>query len=176
VSYYPTSSYSSGVALLQGNLIGIVSLPSQYILSFDIFPTSDVDHDWLNLVILKAVLSNGADCTLPRIEAMPSNGGPNTRILGIGFLIRDLGDSNFVADSNLALNAWSTVTVAVDFVGQIETFQFQGQLPSPPNRSLQSMHLQLPGPTLRSMLVAPMYQPFRVTFATWPSPRQAPCQ
>ena len=40
-SYYPASSYASGFTLTQGNLVGVVSLPASYTLSFDLFPSAD---------------------------------------------------------------------------------------------------------------------------------------
>jgi hypothetical protein len=64
VSYYPTASFSSGVTLAQSNLVGVVALPAQYTVRFDLYPTAD-NSDYRNIIHLSASgdknISNGKD-------------------------------------------------------------------------------------------------------------------
>ena len=53
VSYYPVSSYATGFSLSKGNMVGVVSLPASYTLSFDLMPTAD-GTTWRSIVLLTA--------------------------------------------------------------------------------------------------------------------------
>ena len=126
----PVSYYPSGFTLTHGNLVGVVALPSAYVVSFDVFPTSDADNDWQSLLSLGTTNSNNVECELPRLEMWPSTGGVKPRNLMVGFMIRSVSDSNF-NDGNepafsLALSAWSTVTITVDYVSSVQTLTISG--------------------------------------------------
>ena len=64
----PVSYYPSGFTLTHGNLVGVVALPSAYVVSFDVFPTSDADNDWQSLLSLGTTNANNVECELPRLE------------------------------------------------------------------------------------------------------------
>ena len=54
VSYYPDQSYPSGFALVSGgSLVGVVALPAQYTVSFDLYPTAD-GTTWRSILRLTA--------------------------------------------------------------------------------------------------------------------------
>ena len=117
-SYYPASSYSSGFTLSKGNLVGVVSLPAAYTVSFDLFPVAAPSDNNRNIVHLSATNTNnqGAGSRLPGVWFCAINQCPN-----LGITAWYMGsETQEIAYSPQALQAsqWSTVFIYVDMEKQ----------------------------------------------------------
>ena len=113
VSYYPVASFPSGSAISQGNLMGYVSLPSAYVLSFDAIFTASIPI-CANLVHLTANGDNGGNGNrIPGVWLCPyygawytfGNGGDRDNLLQAG------------PASQMPINTWVTTTISVDLAG-----------------------------------------------------------
>ena len=124
VSYYPASSYPTGFTIYEGNLVGVVSLPAAYTVSFDLFPTAD-GTTWRNIVQLTATGNNNA-ARLPAIEFCAGGSGySSTLALCVSYVSSGQQLTRSPAKP-LPLNAWSTVLVAIDTITLTMTASVSG--------------------------------------------------
>lgn len=122
LSYYPSTTYPNGYQLAQSNLVGVLALPSSYVITFDIYPTAD-GTGWRSILHLTG---NGQDYNsvggrLPNVELHESysrklqtcyEGTPSYTCL--------------LASQELPLNTWSFVTITVDTVNKLSTLALSG--------------------------------------------------
>ena len=112
VNYYPSTIFSSGFILKSNNLVGVVALPSSYVITFDLFPTLD-SSECRNIIHLTASGNNiDTGGRLPGLWFCVGNPGQAFHLSYTG------GGPNNMANTAtpLPLNSWSSVTIAVDAV------------------------------------------------------------
>ena len=124
VSYYPISSYPSGYTLFANNLVGYVSLPAQYTITFDVNPSAvSGTLTWRDIVRLTVpgAGDQGTGARLPVLHFCATGSCP---ALGIEQTVFNGGGSTAAyTSSGLPADAWSTVSVLMDSVNRIMTLQ-----------------------------------------------------
>ena len=130
VRYYPSSSYASGFILTSGNLIGVIALPAQYTVSFDLMPTAD-GSGYRSIVHLTATGGNmnGAGSRLPGIWL-------NLDAPTLGLLVCFIGSATIdqklvVPTQAQPLNQWSTVLITIDAVNLMMSLTVSGGVTIP---------------------------------------------
>ena len=149
-SYYPASSYADGFTLTQGNLLGVVSLPATYMLSFDLYPTAAASTTvWQNIIHLTATNgeNNGAGAHLPALYFPPQAANLVTltsQYIGSGTFSSDMRN---LTSSTLTVNTWYTVLVAIHSVNKIMTMSVSGEsaqsvdFPTPSSQTWSSVQV-----------------------------------
>ena len=82
-SYYPFSTHPTGQALAQGTLLGTVSLPAKYVVSFDIYPNAIAGTELSSIIYLNALNGGSDNSAGSRLPAVFFN--PGTTRLGIRY-------------------------------------------------------------------------------------------
>lgn len=116
-------------ALTAGNLVGTVSLPQVYEVSFEVFPTAD-STKWRSILHLTTGLSNSSPGSrLPAIFFCNSDTCPT-----LGIQVSYIGSdkySNIHSTQAMPLNQWTIITISIDTVDQVMTALMSGGVVSP---------------------------------------------
>jgi hypothetical protein len=120
VSYYPDTPF----VVTKKNLLGYVTLPTKFSLSFDI-NAQEYDGNWRNLLHLSAVnTDNNAGSRLPAIYSCKTDtemySGQFCKYMGLAVRFHTFpGGTADVTIPPLTANSWYTITVTVDWTSDM---------------------------------------------------------
>jgi hypothetical protein len=120
VSYYPKIS---GFNITSGNLVGVVALPAQYFLCFDLFLTAN----GTNLANIIHLTANGGDSGAgARLPAVFLSQNPARSLALYFWSSGSTAQESIQTARNLPINAWITIVISVDAINQLTTMTVSG--------------------------------------------------
>jgi len=128
MSYYPATSFPTGFSVTRGNLVGAITLPSAYTLSFDVKPQT-YDGAWRSLIHLSGVsaTSTSSDYRSPGVFFCNTGAGPyygGVMCPYLGLMVSFNMKANSAVESvspALTVNVWYTVTIKADFANYVQS-------------------------------------------------------